>query len=183
MRIETWDAAFVRARRKDIHPLIALPVERYGVWWPGLGGRVRPDGRVELRLRPPGMWRRRHRVLVTVRKIRLDLGIDFTYDGDLRGEAEFFYVDEPAGVVVNYVVRADVRGRGRLARRLARDHRAVGRAALDALKDHFEHGRIAGSEPDPALLADQRQAIAEFQAGVEAHARKLAAASDPDLVG
>jgi hypothetical protein len=84
---------------------------------------------------------------------------------------------------VNYVVRADADGRGRRARRLARDHRAVGRAALDAIKDHFEHGRIVGSEPDPALLADQRQAIAEFQAGVEAHARKLAAASDPDLVG
>lgn len=176
MRIETWDTGFVRARRLDVHELVALPLERYGEWWPG--ARVRRVGadRYRITFRPPGLLRRAHHVTGEVIKRRPNLGVSYRYDGDLVGEAEFFYTDEPNGVVVNYLLRVDTKGGARRARRLARDHRAVAREALHALKDRCEGDRLPGTEPDPRLLADQRDAIAEFQAGVEAHRRKVEAA-------
>ncbi|HWH31335.1 MAG TPA: hypothetical protein VNU01_01545 [Egibacteraceae bacterium] len=177
MRIETWDTGFVRARRRDVHALLALPLDRYGQWWPGVRARGAGADRVELAFRPPGLLRRSHRVTVEIVKRRPNLGVSYRFTGRaLTGEAEFFYTDEPNGVVVNYLLRVETRGGARRARRLTRDHRAVAREALHALKDRCEGGRLPGTDPDPRLLADQRDAIAEFQAGVEAHARKVAAA-------
>lgn len=177
MRIETWDTGFVRARRRDVHALAGLPLERYGEWWPGV--RAKPGkkaGTVRLTFRPPGLLHRSHQVTAEVIKRRPNLGVSYRFHGDLEGEAEFFYTDEPNGVVVNYLLRVDTRGGARRSRRLYRDHRAVAREALHALKDRCEGARVPGSEPDPVLLADQQEAIREFQAGVEAHRRKVEAA-------
>lgn len=177
MRIETWDTGFVRARRRDVHTLLALPLERYGEWWPGVRPRAgkTPDT-VVLTFRPPGLLRRAHRVSAQIIKRRPNLGVSYRFSGDLEGEAEFFYTDEPNGVVVNYLLRVETSGGARRGRRLYRDHRAVAREALHALKDRCEGGRLPGTDPDPRLLADQQEAIAEFQAGVEAHRRKVEAA-------
>lgn len=197
MRIETWDTGFIRARRRDVHAVLAEP-SHYGQWWPGV--RVRALGRpvqrlVEadagdtgagtagvgagwrMRFRPPGWRARSHRLDVELVKARPDLGLRFRVRGAAEGEIEFFYVDEPNGVLVHYLSRLEVSS-ARRARRLGRDHRAVAREALHALKDRLEGGRVPGTEPDPRLLADQQAAIAAYQAGVEAHARKTAPAQD-----
>jgi hypothetical protein len=175
VRLEAWDAVFVRARRADVHPLLR-DLRAYTRWWPGI--TATPAGEAtRLRLSPPGPLQRlgvrSHEVVATVRKERRNLGIDLAYRGQLAGEAEFYYLDEPSGVVVHYLVRADTADRG-WRRRLA-GHRAVMRAGLNAVKARLEGDRLPGSEPDPLLLRDQQAAIAEFQAGVEAHARKMAA--------
>lgn len=177
MRIETWDTGFVRARRRDVHALLALPLERYGEWWPGVRAKPgkEPDT-VRLTFRPPGLLRRSHQVTAEVIKRRPNLGVSYRFGGDLEGEAEFFYTDEPNGVVVSYLLRVDAPGGARRGRRLYRDHRAVAREALHALKDRCEGGRVPGAEPSPRLLADQQEAVREFQAGVEAHRRKVEAA-------
>lgn len=175
MRIETWDTGFVRARRRDVHALLAQPLDRYGQWWPGVRAAGSGADAVTLVFRPPGRLRRAHRVRAEIVKRRPNLGVSYRFSGDLDGEAEFFYTDEPNGVVVNYLLRVDTKGGARRGRRLTRDHRAVAREALNAIKDRCEGGRVPGAEPDPRLLADQQQAIAEFQAGVEAHRRKMEA--------
>lgn len=167
MRITAWDSAFVRARRADFHPVLA-DVASYGRWWPGVQSRGTGDGAL-LSIRPPGILRARQRITVAITKERPGKGVRMRYSGDLDGEAEWYYLDEPAGAVVHYLLNVRVADRG-WRRRLA-DHRAAVRAALDTVKDRFEAGRIPGSEPDAALLADQRAAIARFQADVEAHAR------------
>lgn len=174
MRIQTWDSGFVRARRADVHPFFALPPEEYGQWWPGLRSQKLADGRVRWHLRSPGRWRRRHRIDVEVVKVRPDLGVNYRFSGDLVGDAEVFYLDEPSGAVIGYLLHVDSVGGNRRGRRLERQHRAVAREALNAIKDRCEAGRIAGAEPDPQLLADQIAAAAAFKAGVEAHARKMA---------
>lgn len=175
VRIDIWDSVFVRARRADVHPLLA-DVAGYTRWWPGL--RVRPLGpdRLELGHRPsawPTSW---HRVAVRVLRVRPDLGVDFAVSGDLRGEAEWYYLDEVDGTVVHYLVRATTARRRH--RRLVAAHRASVRAALHTVKDRLEGARAPGAEPVPELLADQQRAIAAFRAGVEAHARRVAAARD-----
>lgn len=167
MRIEAWDSAFVRARRADVHPVL-VDVAGYGRWWPGVD--TRPVGRrVAVTLRPPGIARSRQRFTVETTKTRPDKGVRMRYAGDLEGHAEWYYLDEPAGTVVHYVLTVEVADRG-WRRRLA-DHRAAVRHALHTLKDRLEGGRVPGAEPDPDLLADQRQALAEFQAAVDEHAR------------
>lgn len=178
MRIETWDTGFVRARRRDVHALTGPPPERYAEWWPGLRARPLSGGGAEWVLKPPGRLRRAHRLTVTLVKNRKDLGVSLRVTGDVDGEAEFYYLDEVDGVAVSYVLRAEVPGGAANARRFTRDHRAAVRAALHALKDRCEGGRVPGSEPDPLLLTDQVLAIAEFRAGVEAHARKVAAEAE-----
>lgn len=195
MDIEVWDTAFVRARRRDLHPPLRDPAE-YGQWWPGTSSAPRPwraapipgrtTGRAAaLLLRPPTLAARVtgrvQRLAVTVVKDRPGLGVDLAYRGTLDGTAEWYYLDEVAGVTVHYVVHARVADRG--WRGVLADHRAVVRLALDTLKDGLEGVRIPGQEPDPALLADQRVAAAEFEAGVRAWARKTAAADGQDTVG
>jgi hypothetical protein len=170
MHIEAWDSVFVRARRADVHPILR-DVGGYGLWWPGLQA-TRLGERVRLRHDAPGFLRGVHTVEVAVAKDRSDLGIDLRLTGDIEGAAEWYYLDEVDGTTVHHVLRAETADGG-WRRRLAA-HRASVRAALDELKDRLEGSRIPGTEPDPALLADQVRAMAAFQAGVEAFARKQA---------
>ena len=164
MDVQTWDAAFVRAPRAQIHPVVAEPAE-WVAWWPGLSLRQAGPG-FAASLRPPGVGRRVRTWNARVTKNRRDLGVTLAYTGGLEGEAEFYYLDEPAGTVVHYVLRAAVPDRG--WRSAVRDHRAGVRAGLHAMKDRFEAGRLPGDEPDPALLEHQRTAMAAFAAGVAA---------------
>ena len=171
MDISTWDAVFIRAPRTSIHPVVA-DLESWAQWWPGLS--LRPyGGQYAVALRAPGPLRPVRRWNATVVKNRRDLGIDLRYRGDLTGEAEFYYLDETAGTVVHYIVRAQVADRR--WRAAVRDHRAGVRAALDALKDRFERNRLPGEEPDAALLVQQEAAKVAFAEGVAAWERKLAA--------
>ncbi|MPZ88350.1 MAG: hypothetical protein GEU81_09795 [Nitriliruptorales bacterium] len=175
MDIESWDSVFVRARRRDVHPVLRDPVT-YGQWWPGVGSEPAKGG-ARLILSPPRLGARallrRQPIDVRIVKDRTNLGIDLHYRGALEGAAEWFYLDEPTGITVHYLLRARVPDRG--WRRTLADHRAVVRAALHELKDRFEGDRTPGAEPDAQLLDDQRAAIAEFEAGVEAWARRQAA--------
>lgn len=180
MRVDAWDTAFVRARRRDVHAIVRDP-RTWGEWWPG--ARTSPAGAepgpaTRLVLRPP--WPARRQVLV-VRVVheRPGLGVALAYDGTIIGEAEWFYLDEPAGTVVNYLVRGEVAGRG--WRRTLAAHRAAARRGLDALKDGLEAGRRVGDEPDTELLTDQRAARAAFDARVAAARRRDAGAEgSPD---
>lgn len=174
MRIEAWDSAFVRVRRADLHPVLA-DVASYGRWWPGVASR-RVGNRVAVTLRPPGIARTRQRFMVQTTQQRHDKGLRMRYAGDLDGQAEWYYLDEPAGSVVHYLLAVDVADRG-WRRRLA-DHRASVRRALEALKDRFEGERIPGAEPPASLLADQRTAIAEFRAAVAEHAARQRSSRD-----
>lgn len=158
-RIQAWDSAFVRARRIDVHPLVR-DVGGYGRWWPGADSHAAAGG-VALTLRPPGRWRRPQRFLVTVARDRPGKGLVLDCTGDLTGTAEWYYLDEPAGVVVHYLLNADVADRG--WRRRLGDHRASVRQALHSLKDLLEAGREPGAEPDSDLLAHQRTAMAELR--------------------
>ena len=172
MRIQAWDAVFVRARRADVHRMLR-DVAGYGRWWPSADARPAGD-RVLLTLRVPGRIRlpgaaSAQRIVVAAMGERPDKGLRLRYAGDLSGEAEWYYLDEPAGTVLHYLVNADVHDRG-WRRRLAA-HRAAVRAALHELKDRLERGREPGAEPDPALVSHQRRAMAAFQADVEAHER------------
>lgn len=168
MRIEAWDSGFIRARRADLHPVLA-DVVSYGRWWPGMVSR--PVGeRAAIALRPPGVLRPRQRFTVEITQLRLDKGVRMRYSGDLEGDAEWYYLDEPAGAVVHYLLAAEVADRG--WRRCLADHRASVRQALHELKDRFEGGRVPGAEPDPFLLADQRTAMAEFRAAVAQHSSR-----------
>lgn len=175
MDIEAWDSVFVRARRRDVHPVLRDP-PGYGQWWPRVASERTQEG-ARLTLDPPRLGarllRRRQRLDVRIVKDRTDLGVDLHYQGTLEGAAEWFYLDEPSGITVHYLMRAQVSDRG--WRRTLADHRMVVRAALHALKDRLEGGRTPGAEPDAQLLGDQRVAIAEFEAGVEAWARRRAA--------
>jgi len=171
VQVEVWDSGFVRARRADVHPLVRDPAT-WARWWPGVTA-VRSG----LVLRPPTasarLAGRRQRIAVRVVKDRVDLGVDLAYSGTLTGPAELFYLDTDDGTVVTYVARVAVADRG--WRRTLAEHRAVVRAGLHELKDRLEGSRVPGTEPDPVLLADQREAQAAFQRGVEAWAAKQAA--------
>lgn len=167
MRITAWDSVFVRCRRADVHPIVR-DLAGYGRWWPGV--ETRPSGdTVAMTLRPPGFARRPQRFTVKTVQDRSDRGIRMRYTGDVVGDAEWYYLDEPTGVVVHYLVNAEVADRG-WRRRLA-DHRAAVRLALHTLKDRLEGDRVPGAEPDARLLADQRRAIAEVQAAARVRAR------------
>lgn len=173
MHLEAWDSVFVRTTRRDVHDVVRDPA-RWGQWWPGVvAAPVRGDV-VRVQFAGRARWSR-HRVSARVTKDRVALGVDLTYAGDLRGAAEWYYVDEPGGTVVNYLLRAAADERS--WRRLLADHRAAVRRGLIELKLRLERGRIPGAEPDTALLAAQRVAAAEFRAGVDAHARLLADAA------
>lgn len=167
MRIQVWDSVFVRARRTDVHPILA-DIAGYGRWWPAVSSRDL-GSRVAVTLTPPGIARRKQRFTVAVTKERPAKGVRMRYTGDLAGDAEWYYLDEPAGTVVHYLLTAEVGDRG--WRRLLADHRAAIRQGLDRLKDGLEDGRVPGTEPRPRLLVDQQAAIAEFRAAVAAHAR------------
>ncbi|QBI18172.1 hypothetical protein ER308_00345 [Egibacter rhizosphaerae] len=186
-RIETSDDVFVRARRRDVHPYL-LDVAGYGAWWPGCRARPAAGGAQLLlragghpRLTDPLRWGRARvqRVWLQPTKVRPDLGIDFSVRGDLVGTAEWYYLDEPDGVTVHWLLHAVVRhgspGRTQDA------HRAAVRAGLHALKDLLESGRYPGQEPSAALLEDQQDAIAAFEEGVRAH--RAARTNEPARTG
>lgn len=169
MQVSAWDSVFVRARRRDVHAILA-DVAGYARWWPG--ATVAPDGDgLRLVLAPPTLGARlaarTQALTLRIRKVRRDLGVDFECTGTLEGAGEWYYLDEPAGTVVHYLIKAQV-----ARRRVLDEHRAAVRAALQALKDRLEAGRVPGAEPGAALLADQRGAAAAFAAGVEAWARR-----------
>lgn len=155
MRLDAWDSVFVRVSRRDIHPVL-VDIAGWGRWWPGMVTEQR-RGHVAVTLRPPRLLGGAQRLRVALRRQRPDLGLDLDYGGDLVGDAEFFYLDEPAGTVVHYLLRADAPDRG--WRRTLADHRAGARAGLHELKRRFEAGRRPGDEPDPRLLAHQRAAM------------------------
>lgn len=167
MRVQTADVAFVRARRRDVHPYLADPAG-YGAWWPGVRSRPAFGGEARLELS-----RRRlaaaQRLRVRVAKDRPGLGVLLSVRGTFAGTAEWYYLDETDGTTVHYLLHAETGGPG--ARHRVPAHRAAVRAGLHALKDLLESGRPPGAEPDPALLADQAEAIEEFRAGVRAHRR------------
>ncbi|HVL99083.1 MAG TPA: SRPBCC family protein [Egibacteraceae bacterium] len=171
MRIRAWDSVFVRARRADVH-LVVADVAGWGLWWPGATSRA-ADGRVALTLRPPGLIRRPQHLLVEVTENRAAKGIRMRYTGDFDGAAEWYYLDEPTGSVVHYLLDVDVADRGGRRRLVA--HRATVRAALHRLKDRLEAGRTPGSEPDPALLAHQHEALAVQEREARARARRTVA--------
>lgn len=192
MDIEAWDSAFLRARRRDVHPALRDPAG-YGHWWPAASSAARPwravpaPGRATGRtaalvLRSPTLAARLagrvQRLAVTVVKDRPGLGLDLAYRGTLTGAAEWYYLDEVAGITVHYVMHARVADRG--WRGVLADHRAAVRQALNTLKDRLEGARLPGEEPDPVLLADQRVAAAEFEAGVRAWAGRTAAEKGQD---
>lgn len=80
---------------------------------------------------------------------RPDLGVVMRYRGDIDGEAEWYYLDEAHGVVVHYLLRAELGDRG--WRRCLTAHRAAVRLALHSLKDRLEGQRLPGDEPAPRL--------------------------------
>ncbi len=169
MRIQVSDEGFVRARRRDVHPYL-VDVGGYGAWWPGVSSRQLPGGGA-LVLHPPRRWSRPQRLRLTVTNDRPGLGVAFRVAGTFVGEGEWYLLDEPAGVRVNYRLHADTVRAG--WRRRVTDHRATVRAALHALKDVLESGRGVGAEPTRQLLEDQQRAIAAFEAGVERHAKRI----------
>lgn len=166
VRVEVADEVFVRARRRDVHPY-ARDLTGYGAWWPGTRSRPAPGGGAALELRAPGRLARTQRLRAHIAKERPSLGVLLSVRGPFAGTAEWYYLDEPDGTRVHYLLRAETGDRG--ARRRVAAHRAAVRAGLHALKDLLESRRPPGAEPDAALLADQADAIAEFQAGVDAH--------------
>lgn len=162
MQVQTVDSVFIRAARRDIHPVV-VHLGGWNRWWPGLDLRDQSPSAVSVTLRAPGIARRRRRWTLEVARVRPDLGIDFRYSGDLAGEGEFYYLDEPAGTVVSYAFRGAVSDRA--WRAAVRDHRAGVRVGLHALKDMFEGARGPGAEPGPALLAEQVRAAAAVAEG------------------
>lgn len=172
MQIEAWDHGFVRAHRTDVHALLA-DIAGYGRWWPGVRSHALGEQRYALELRAPVGLRRRRRLVLEVTKERAGLGVRFDVRGDVEGSGEWFYLDEPSGVMVHAILRGVPTGRGRST--VLRDYRWCVRDALHALKRALEGDRLPGDEPDPAFLRRQAEAIREFQAGVEAHEQRLAA--------
>lgn len=170
MRFDAWDTAFVRARRGDVHPLLA-DVGGYPAWWPRLRLRRGHRGWL-LAHRPPGDPRR-WRVWLRITEERPGLGVDFAVTGDVVGEAEWYYLDEPGGVVITHLLRVQAPDRG--GHRVVAGYRASVRAGLQALKARLEAGRSPGEEPDPQLLADQADAAEAFRRGVQAHQARVAA--------
>lgn len=166
--VEAWDAVFIRCRRDDVQPLVAhLP--GYAAWWPGAWTRRRGDT-VDLVLRPPRLLARTQRLALRTIKVRPDAkGVRLGVGGDVTGEAEWFALDERAGVVVNYLLKGTVGVRG--WRRFLAAHRASVRAAMHSLKDRLERGVPPGVEPPPGLLAHQADAKARMEAEARAAAR------------
>ncbi|MGI8575196.1 MAG: hypothetical protein ACR2MA_07595 [Egibacteraceae bacterium] len=149
-----WQSGFVRARRKDVHPLLA-DVVAYESWWPGVESRAGEHG-TDLR------WRGLlgdQRLRVRVRRTRPLRGVELALDGAFVGTAEWYYLDAPSGVVVSYLLRATTPRKG--ARRRLRQHRTAVRNGLLGLKARLEGSRLTGAEPDPRLLAGLRHDRAE----------------------
>lgn len=151
MPVAVVDTVFIRARRRDVHPLLA-DVARYGAWWPGMRSRAIGDDAVLLVRPPRPRWAPGYRVVIRITEERPDRGLRLRYLGRLDGEAEWYYLDEPNGVLVHHLLRSEAPTRRVTA------HRMVVHAGLNRLKDGLEAGRPPGREPDPRLVADQRSA-------------------------
>lgn len=175
MQIQAWDEVFVRCRRQRANEL-TIDVATWGQWWPGLSVTGGESGH-DLRFRPTLRFPRAHDLHLDVDRIRpRDKGLEFTVQGDITGTGEWFHLDQPNGVVINYLVRGQAQGLG--ARKLLRAHRASVRAALTGLKRRLEAGRLPGAEPHPELLVIQQQELIILAREVAAHQAKLAAAKD-----
>ncbi len=167
MRIHATDEVFVRATRADVHAYLADP-GGYGAWWPGARSRgSRAGAWLELAAALPG---RPHRLHLAVTGERRDLGVAFRVRGDVIGKAEWYYLDEPDGARVTWLI--DATATTRRVRRWLAAHRAAVRRGQRALKDLLESGRPVGADPDPTLLARQDAAIAQFEAGVERYLKR-----------
>lgn len=147
MRVEAWDCAFIRAGRRDVHPLL-VDAAGYDRWWPGARCTPGAHGTSVLRTRPPGAWARHHTIVLTTERIRPDAGVHFGVTGWARGRAEWYYLDERGGVVVHWLLCGDIEDRG--WRRALYRHRCAVRLGLQGLKDLLEGGRPPGAEP-PAV--------------------------------
>lgn len=167
MRIHATDEVFVRATRADVHAYLADP-GGYGAWWPGARSRGSPAGAwLELATALPGRSQRLH---LAVAGQRRDLGVAFRLRGDAVGKAEWYYLDEPDGTRVTWLI--DAAATTPRARRWLEAHRAAVRRGQRALKDLLESGRAVGADPEPDLLARQDAAIAAFEAGVERYLKR-----------
>lgn len=181
--VEAWDEVFIRGARASANAEV-VDVERWAAWWPGC--RVEPLGPRTSRVVLQALWPvpARQELLVTVDRVRpRDKGVELTIAGDVEGTAEWFHLDEPNGVVVHWLLRGTCRRP--LPRLWLAAHRGIARAGLTSLKDRLEAGRPAGAEPDPVLLAHQRQELAVFAEEVARHEREKAAATAdaPDGMG
>lgn len=145
-----WQTAFVRARRRDVHPLLAA-VSAWGDWWPGVEAHPHGDG-TDLRLR--SRWGSQ-RLRVRVRRTRPLRGVELDLEGAFVGTAEWYYLDAHSGVHVSYLLRGTTARAG--ARRRLRRHRTAVSVGLHALKQRLEGDRRPGAEPAPALLAGLRR--------------------------
>lgn len=157
MQILAWDQVFIRCRRATVNRLVS-DVPGWDRWWPGSAVRTLTvaDHLVSLDGRLP---RSRQRLVVHVDRVRpRDKGLEFSVRGDVVGTGEWFHLDEPAGVVVHYLLRGDAR---RLHPRMwVATHRWSVRRGMWGLKRRLEAGRVPGAEPHPQLVAHQRRELA-----------------------
>lgn len=174
--VEAWDEVFVRAPRRTVNAVMNDPA-LWSEWWPG----CRLDGPAEGARFPLVFTSRwpvpaRQRLTVTVDRVRpRDKGVEFSVAGDVTGSGEVFHLDTRRGVVVNYLLRGTTDRP--LPRLWVAAHRAVVRAGLTGLKDRLEEGLPPGTEPAPALLAEQAEEIEVFRAEVAADLAAKAAAA------
>ncbi|MGI9018408.1 MAG: hypothetical protein ACR2HR_15110 [Euzebya sp.] len=174
MQVEAWDEVFIRCRRERVNGLI-VDVANWSLWWPGLQLETTDWGhQLDFRTRLP--LPARQRLGLQVDRVRpRDKGLEFTVSGDVVGTGEWYHLDQPAGVVVHYLLRGELTHGN--ARRWVAAHRHVVRVGLTALKRRLEGGRPPGAEPHPELLAHQARELAIFAEEVAAHEVKLAQTS------
>ncbi len=179
--LEAWDEVFVRCTRQQVNAVVVDP-SSWAAWWPGMVVEPLDDRRFDLTISALAPIPARHRLVVTVDRVRpRDKGLEFSVSGDLEGTGEFFHLDGPRGVVVNHLLRGTT-GR-RLPRVWLAAHRAIVRAGLTSLKDRMEGGLPPGTEPDRALLAHQAEEMRIFAEEVARDLAEKAALAEASRAG
>jgi|GEM_PF-3006402 len=171
MEVEAWEVVHLRARRADVHPVLAA-VGSYPRWWPGVSVTAAGEGWWLTHRGPGRPWRRPHQVRWTITRLRPGLGVRVAVRGDVVGRAEWYYLDRRHGITVHYLVRGHVPDRG--GRGLLEAHRRSVRAGLQALKARYERDRLPGDELDPGLVLDQRAAVQASRGRAQAHEARRA---------